>query len=166
MFIIMNLTNNGKGYLYNKNLKDMLNEIANGGVVGRVLTSPTVAIGTSSKAKIKTSAFTYLKDGVITSVAGAETAFTATTHDLADGEEAVYVLSLLPSNDSFVVTMGTAVVSDDDSAVVPATPDGNIKLGEVLIATDGAAFDASTTLLDAATVTDTYNSNLDTLGLI
>lgn len=150
-----------KNYMHNTNLKLLLNEIANGSAVGKLLSNPTLAIGTSSKAKVKTSAFDYIKDGVIKTVASAETAFTATDHDLADGYEAIYVLSLDPSDDSINITMGTAVESAEADAVAPATPAGELKLGEVLIATSGAVFDATTTLLDAGTVTDTYTNKTD-----
>ena len=150
-----------KHYLHNSNLKDLLDEIANGATVGKLLSNPTLAIGTSSKAKIKTAAFDYVINGVFHTIASAETAFTATTHDIADGSEAIYVLSINPTTEAMTLTMGTAVVSADADAVAPATPTGELKLGEVLIATSGAAFDASTTLLDAATVTDTYSSKTD-----
>jgi hypothetical protein len=155
-----------KHYLYNSNLKALLDEMANGSTNGKLLGNPTVAIGTSSAAKVKTSAFDYIKDGVIKTVAGAETAFTATAHDIADGYEAIYVVSLKLSDDSIVLTKGTAVETADPSvAVAPATPTGHLKLGEVKVATDGAIFDASTTLLSAATVTDTYTTKTDTFSL-
>lgn len=154
-----------KHYLHNSNLKALLAEIANGATVGKLLSNPTLAIGTSSAAKVKTSAFDYIKDGVVKTVASAETAFTATTHDLADGEEAIYVLSLDPSDDSFTLTMGTAVESASASASAPSTPAGELKLGEVLVATSGAVFDASTTLLSAGTVTDTYTNKTDVFSL-
>lgn len=153
-----------KHYLHNKNLKDLLEEIANGSNAGRLLSNPTLAIGTGSKAKILTSAFSYIKDGIIKTVASAETAFTATTHDIADGYEAIYVLSLDPSDDSFTITKGTSVESGVGTPVAPATPTGELKLGEVKIVTSGAIFDASTTLLDAATVTDTYTNKTDIFG--
>lgn len=150
-----------KHYLHNANLQALLNEIANGATVGKLMDNPTLAIGSSSKAKIKTSAFAYVKDGVMKTIAAAETAFTATSHDLADGGEAVYLLSLKLADDSLVITKGTEVVSADEDAVAPATPDGHLKLGEVLIATSGAIFDASSTDLDAATLDVTYTNKTD-----
>jgi len=156
---------NGKNYLYNKNLKDLLNEIVNGSSNGRLLGNPTLAIGSTSAAKVKTSAFDYVKDGVFHTVASAETAFTETDHDIADGYEAIYNLALKLADDTFVITMGTAAETGVDTVVAPSTPVGHLKLGEVKIVSDGAAFDAGTTLLDAGTVTDTYTSKTDTFSL-
>jgi len=150
-----------KHYLHNSNLKSLLGEIANGTTAGKLLSNPTLAIGSVANTKVKTSAFDYIKNGVIKTVAGAETAFTATTHDLADGYEAIYVLSLKLANESFVLTMGTAAKSSEASAVAPATPTGHLKLGEVKIATSGAAFDATTTALNAETLTVTYANKTD-----
>jgi hypothetical protein len=150
-----------KHYMHNSNLKALLNEIANGSTNGKLLNNPKVVIGTSSKAKVKTSAFDYVKDGVFHSVAGAETAFTATTHDLEDLSEAVYVISCKLADDSIVITMGKPVLSENGSAVAPATPAGHLKLGEVKIVTDGAGFVAGTTELDAETLTATFTSKTD-----
>lgn len=150
-----------KHYLHNSNLKDLLEEIANGSTNGRLLSNPTLSIGTSSAAKVKTNAFDYIKDGVIKTIASAETAFTATTHDIADGFEAIYVLSLKLSDDSLVLTMGDQAKTGEADAVAPATPTGHLKLGEVKVATNGAIFDASTTLLSAETVTVTYTNKTD-----
>lgn len=153
-----------KNWLYHTNLKslleDMVDIVQNDGVA-RLISNPNLAIGTDSAAKIKHDDFFFIEDGEITEVASSEVAFTATTHDLADGEEAVYVLSVDPSDSSLTLTMGTEVTSAEASAVAPTTPTGEIKLGEVLVATDGAAFDASTTLLSAAEVTDTYSNATD-----
>jgi hypothetical protein len=154
-----------KHYLYNSNLKSILEEVANGTEVGRLMSNPTLAIGTSSAAKVKTSAFDYIKDGEISTVASAETAFTATTHDItADADtpqEAIYVVSLDPSDDSISLTMGD--VADEDEAVAPSTPTGELKLGEVKIqVADGSTdFDASTDLLSAGHLTDTYTNKTD-----
>jgi len=150
-----------KHYLHNASLKALLNEIANGSTYGKLLSNPGVSIGSSSKAKVKTNAFDYVKDGVFHTVAAAETAFTATEHDIADKSEAIFVVSCKLADDSIVITMGDPVLSEDGSAVAPATPEGHLKLGEVKIVTDGAVFDASTTLLDAATLTATFTSKTD-----
>jgi hypothetical protein len=156
-----------KNWLYHSHLKDLLEDLVdivqNDGVA-RLISNPNLAIGTSSAAKVKTDAFSFILDGEITEVATAETAFTATTHDLTDGQEAIYVLSVDPSDSSLTLTMGTAVTSASASAVAPATPTGELKLGEVLIATSGAAFDASTTELSAGTVTDTYTNKTDAVS--
>jgi hypothetical protein len=157
-----------KNWLYHVHLKDLLEDmvdiVQNDGVA-RLISNPNLAIGTSSAAKVKHDDFYFIEDGEITKVASSEVAFTATTHDLTDGQEAIYVLSVDPDDSSLTLTMGTAVTSASASAVAPATPTGDLKLGEVLVATDGAAFDASTTLLSAAEVTDTYSNKTDLVSI-
>lgn len=152
----------GKSWLYQTNLKTVLTAILarlngfNGD--GKVLKNPTIAIGTSSAAKVKTSAFDVLVDGALTTIIAAETAFTATTHDVADGYKAIFLVYL----DGTTITLlkGTSVLSDE-TAVCPDTPAGKIKLGEVQVEADGALFDATTTLLSATTVIDTYTTKTD-----
>ena len=150
-----------KYWLHHVNLKDLLEDLVdlvqNDGEA-RLISSPNLAIGSTSAAKVKHDAFSFILDGAITEVATSEVAFTATTHDIVDGKEAIYVLSVDPSDSSLALTMGTAVASD---AVAPDTPAGELKLGEVKVATSGANFDATTTLLSAATVTDTYTNKTD-----
>ena len=156
----MSYTN--KDVMYNDNLKTILNDIieqANnqGGLA--IMGSPEIAIGTSSAAKVKTSAFTVVRDGVISTIAGAETAFTATTDDLVDGAGAVYLVYLDSAN-AIKILKGTATTGGT-GAVCPSVPAGGLKLGEVKVVTSGAAFDASTTLLSADTVTDTYTTKTE-----
>lgn len=124
-----------------------------------LLSAPGLAIGASSKAKIKHNELIVQIDGMRYKIAAGEVAFTATTHDIADpdaaGREAIYVLSA--SGTAVTITKGaTAALL---AAVAPATPAGEIYLGQVKVAHDGTAiFDASTDLLDAAHLTDTYTS--------
>ena len=156
----MSYTN--KDVMYNDNLKTILNDIieqANnqGGLA--IMGSPEIAIGTSSAAKVKTSAFTVVRDGVISTIAGAETAFTATTDDLVDGAGAVYLV-YLDSDNAIKILKGTPTTGGT-GAVCPSVPAGGLKLGEVKVVTSGAAFDASTTLLSADTVTDTYTTKTE-----
>lgn len=150
-----------KYYLHNANLKAILSEIANGSTNGKLLSMPTVSIGTTSATKVKVGNFEYVKDGVFHSVTGGEVAFTATDHDIADHSEAVFVISCKLADDSLVITKGESVLTAEASAVAPVTPDGHLKLGEVKVATEGAIFDATTTNLSAVTVTDTYTTKTD-----
>lgn len=156
-----------KDYLYSgsfKALLDDLEEYVNRVNNDKLLTNPTLVIGTSSKAKIKHSAFTVMRDGVISVVGGGEVAFTATTDDVADGYGAVYNV-YLDANNAVKILKGTATTGGT-GAVCPATPAGGFKIGEVKIVSSGALFDATTTLLDAATVTDTYTNKTDTFEAI
>ena len=151
-----------KHWLHWHNLHEILEDINDvviddGGY--RLLSNPTLVIGSSSKAKVKHSDIVYSKDGVIATVAGGEVAFTATTHDIADHSEAIYLIYL--DGSTVKISKGTSVLTATGGAVCPTTPAGKLKLGEVLIATEGAIFDASTTELDAATVTDTYTNKTD-----
>ena len=150
-----------KHWLYQDNLQglltDMIEIVANKDVP-RLVSNPNLAIGTSSKAKIKHDAFTYVLNGAYTTITGGEVAFTATTHDLVDGTGAVYNVYL--DGTTVKILKGTAT-SGGTGAVCPATPAGKLKLGEVKIVTSGGLFDASTTELDALTVTDTYTNKTD-----
>lgn len=154
----------GKDVLYNANLKEIINDVIgqinnNGGV--SIVGSPALSIGTSSAAKIKNGAFTVIRDGVVSTIASTETAFTATAHDIVDGSEAIFLVYLDADNTITLLKGGSVVTATPSVAVCPDTPSGGLKIGEVLVATAGAAFDASTTLLSASEVTDTYTSKTD-----
>lgn len=125
------------------------------------LSAAGLAIGTGSKAKVLiTNTVVYQKAGRIYQKTTAEIAFTATTHDIAadagSTRAAIYLLSL--------DTAGTATITKGTEAAtvaactVPATPAGNIPIGYVgiQIAAGVTPFDASTDLLDAGHITDTY----------
>ena len=123
-----------------------------------LLLAPTLAIGTSSAAEVKNSAFEIRVNGVTELVAAGETGFTATTDDIADpdasGREIVYVLSVAAGG-TITITPGT--IAALAAGVAPSTPAGEVKMGEVLVAHDGSAiFNATTDLLSAAHITDTY----------
>lgn len=150
-----------KDVMYNANLKQVINDVIaqmnnQGGVA--IVGTPALAIGSSSKAKVLNGAFTVVRNGVVSTIAGGETAFTATTHDIADGKEAIFLVYLNGSN---VVTLLKGADAGADEAVCPDTPDGGLKIGEVKIVTSGAIFDASTTELDAVTLTVTYTNKTD-----
>lgn len=153
-----------KNWLYQDNLEgvitDMVEIVANKDVP-RLVSNPNLAIGTSSKAKIKHDAFTYVLNGAFTTISGGEVAFTATTHDITDGEGAVFLVYL--DGSTVKISKGTSTTGGT-GAVCPTTPSGKLKLGEVKIVTSGALFDASTTELDAATVTDTYTNKTDVVA--
>lgn len=122
-------------------------------------TPVTLAIG-STPANVATSAFDYWLSGTRyeKGAVAAGTAFTATTHDIADPDanprEAIYVLS---ANAAGTITITKGATAVEDAAVAPATPAGQVKIGEVKVQHDGTLpFDATTDALNAAHLTVTY----------
>lgn len=125
-----------------------------------LLSGAGLAIGTD-KTKVAHDAFTVTFDGAAERVAAGEVAFTATTHDIADPDadprEAIYVLSVAQGG---AVTITKGADAAEDAAEAPATPAGEVKLGEVKVQHDGTAiFDATTNELDAAHLTATFTSS-------
>ncbi|KPJ96685.1 MAG: hypothetical protein AMS18_00050 [Gemmatimonas sp. SG8_17] len=127
---------------------------------GGLLSAPGLTIGTSSKAEVKNvAAAMQLRGSGSIAIGAAETAFTATTHDIADPDtdprEAYYVLSVQADGSTITITKGADAV--EDAAVKPAAPAGEVILGWVKIQHDGSAiFDATTDDLDSAHLTVTY----------
>jgi len=122
-----------------------------------VMNDPGFVIGSSAPEKVKiTNTTKYMIGGVFASKSTAEIAFTATDHDLADGEEAVYVCSLALNGDA-TLTMGTAAVGSGN-ATIPDAPAGEAVVGHVRIFTTGAVFNAVTDSLALGTITDTFVS--------
>lgn len=96
--------------------------------------------------------FTRASDDTLVTVPALETAFTATSHDIAPvssaASEAIYVFSINPASPTVLtVTKGTSA-TQAAVAAAPATPGGHIKLAELRIRIGASgAFDATTTLL-------------------
>jgi len=125
---------------------------------GVVTSAPTLAIGTSSAAEVKVAAFTVEQAGGTRTISSAETAFTATTHDIADPDtdprEAYFTLSV-DKADTITITKGSDAA--EDAAVKIAGPPGELVIGWVLVQHNGSAiFNATTDDLDAAHITATY----------
>lgn len=125
------------------------------------LSPPTLVIGTGAASKIKiTNTVVFLNKGVFKSKATAEVTFTATTHDItADSslvQEAVYLVSL-QADGTPIITMGT-VASGAGNALIPSTPAGETAIGylRLAVAAGSTDFDASSDLLSAGHLTDTY----------
>lgn len=116
------------------------------------LTSPGLAIGSSSKkaVKIANTVYAYMEGSLVKKTA-AEVAFTATTHDVANAKFAAFLVTM---NSAGTVTLTkSADASTLGGVVMPAVPDGNVLLGIVIINPTGTgAFDATSTDLDDATV--------------
>ena len=117
---------------------------------------PGLTIGSSSKKAVKAVAFTFNIKGMPYAHAGAETAFAATTDDVADGYTRIYNLEV-PATGTIIITPGTAVLTANAStAAAPAVTAAHAKIGEVKIAASGAIFNATTDDLDASHLTVTY----------
>lgn len=124
------------------------------------MSSAGLAIGSTSKAKVKiANTVSYLINGVFKSKTTAEVAFTATTHDIeADADEAREACYLLSLDASGTATITMGEVAGPGLSTVPATPANQAAIGYVKlsVAAGSTDFDASTDLLDAAHITDTY----------
>lgn len=121
-------------------------------VVDLVLSSAALAIGSSSKKKVKiANTIYYMIDGVMYSKTTEEVAFTATTHDVANAKFAVFVLSIDAAG---TVTITKSADADTLAEVVfPTVPADEVVIGFVIINPTGTgAFDATSTDLDDATV--------------
>lgn len=145
---------------YNKLIDDVERlRAALGRTSAGILTSaPGLTIGTTADTALKTVEFTMVIRGETVTVSAAETAFTATTHDIADPDadprEAYYTLS---ANASGTLTITKGDTAAADAAVKKAAPVDEVLVGWVKIQHDGTAiFDASTNALDAAHLTVTY----------
>jgi hypothetical protein len=120
--------------------------------VDHLLSSAALAIGSSSKAKVKiVNTFYYIIDGVLYSKTSAEVAFTATSHDVAEDKFAAFVLSIDAAGTVTITKSADAATLAE--IVLPAVPADEVVVGMVIINPTGTgAFDASTTELDDATV--------------
>lgn len=117
-----------------------------------ILTSPGLAIGSSSKKAIKIANTVYAyMEGVLVKKTTAEVAFTATTHDVTNAKFAIFALSM-DSAGTATLTKGEEA-STLGGATIPAIPDNDVLLGLVIINPTGTGnFDATSTDLDDATV--------------
>jgi len=138
-----------------------LKVLKGGGLAAATLAFAGLAIGSGSKAKVLiANTITYVIDGVLYQKTTAEIAFTATTHDIAADagsvQEAVYLYSVDSAGTVTVTKSPTATGAGN--AAIPATPAGDAPLGYLRLAVAAGAtdFDASSDLLDAAHLTDTY----------
>lgn len=146
------------------NLKRLLArviEMSKEGIPNRVLSNAGLAIGTSSKKKVKVvNRLDYCFDNVAASIAAStEVAFTATTHDIAADaslvKEAYYLLSV---DSAGTVTVTKGATATTGAGVLPDTPANGIAFGYVRIrvAAGSTIFDATSDDLDAAHLTVVY----------
>lgn len=122
--------------------------------LNRVLSDGGVGIATT-KSKVRSNAtIAYTVNGEFFSKASTDDLWTLTGGNLADGYKRTYLL-LLDSAGAASVSASNDVLAAG-TVTLPAFPASKAVVGSVTVATSGAAFVPGTTLLDAATVTDTY----------
>lgn len=151
----MSLPNPGAG-LANKDLIGLLKTLT-----CRGLSSAGVVIGTSSAAQVKWgSSIVASVLGKIVTVTTNEVAFTATTHDIPASasavQEAVYAVEVDAAG-TVTLKMG-AISSGSGTALWPAASTDKAVIGgvRVAVAAGSTPFDASTDLLSAGHITDTF----------
>lgn len=128
-----------------------------------VLTDPGVVIGSSDASKIKiTNTVKYLHNGIFKSKTTAETAFTATTHDIeADADEVQEACYLVCLNAAGTVTIHMGeIATGTGNALLPEIPAGLTPIGYLRLAVAAGAtdFDASSDDLSDGHLTDTFYS--------
>ena len=130
----------------------------------RALVDPGVCIGSGDASKIKfANTTTFLNGGIFKSKSSAETAFTATTHDIeadADSIQEACYLVCLDADGAVTIHMGEIATGSGEALLpeIPAdlTPIGYLRLAVAAGSTD---FNASTDDLSESTwPTDTYYS--------
>lgn len=117
-------------------------------------------IGTGNAAQVRNgNAISKVVGGAIAEVAASETAFTATTHDIAADagkiQERAYLLSV-QAGGTIVITPGA--IADENLAEPGAVPASEAPMGTVLIkvAAGATPFDATSDLLTASHLTVTF----------
>lgn len=155
----MSLPNPGAG-LSNKDLIGLLKVVKCHG-----LASAGVVIGTSSAAQVKWgSSIVANVLGKIVTVTTNEVAFTATTHDIPASasavQEAVYLVEVDAAG-TVTLKMGE-IASGSGSALWPAASTDKACVGavRVAVAAGSTPFDASTDLLSAGHITDTFYNTI------
>lgn len=151
----MSLPNPGAG-ISNKDLIGLLKTVKCHG-----LASAGIVIGTSSAAQVKWgSSIVASVNGKIVTVTTNEVAFTATTHDIPASatsvQEAIYLVEVDAAG-TVSLKMGT-IASGAGAAQWPEASVDKACVGavRVAVAAGSTPFDASTDLLSAGHITDTY----------
>ena len=148
-----------KNALYNKNLKDLLNDLL--GVKRRSLESADLKVGSNDAEKLKHENVDVIVDGEFKTISSAEVDFTATDHNVDEGYKAVFTLSH-DGDSTHAITKGETVERAED-AEAPATPKDHVKLGEVEIDAEDTDFVAGTTALSNGDLNVTYTNKTDVI---
>lgn len=129
------------------------------------LASAGIVIGTSSAAQVKWgNSIVACVNGKIVTVTTNEVAFTATTHDIPANasvvREAVYAVEVDAAG-TVTLNMGE-IASGSGNAAWPAASTDKAVVGavRVAVAAGSTPFDASTDLLSASHITDTYYNTI------
>ena len=151
------IADNRDGTLINLLLSPVDNALAN-----RAINTPGIVIGSASAAKVKIgNATACMINGKLVLIAGQEVAFTATTDDIADGYINVFLVTVNAAGTVALEGGQAALIASGAAAVVlPEVAANKAVIGFMTVSTLAAAFDASTTLLSAGTVTDLYYDNV------
>lgn len=108
---------------------------------GALLGAPTLAVGTTSAKEVKTAAFNYLVRGLIETSAAAETALTATTHDVAASKEAWFTV-LIASGGTITLVKGA---DQTIGTILKAIGGDNLVIvGYIKVVTGSSGFNATT----------------------
>jgi len=135
-------------------LREMYNKLvlslAAYGQPGIVTVACVNSKGTSAATAWKNTVGTASYRGVVVSLAAAETALTATSHDVVQNKQAWYVLSQQTGGTKTITKAADQTIGTD---VLPAVPDNEIAIGYMKIVTNAAAgtFDATTENLEPGT---------------
>lgn len=108
-----------------------------------VLTSaPASKTGTTSAKTWRVEAFNYVTRGLKAAKAATETAFTATTHDVAASKQAWFVLTIASGG---ALTITKAADQNIGTDVLPEAPDNQVIVAYAkLVTTAGGIWDATT----------------------
>lgn len=147
--------------LHQQPLMDLLDGL-NTSLKYRALSNPGLAVGTTTSQVKITNTTVFLNNGVFKSKATADTAFTATTHNILNSvstvQEAIFLVCLDASG-AVTLNMG-AIATGSGAALIPAVPTSLTPVGYVRIAVAAGAtpFTAASDLLSAGHLTVTYVS--------
>lgn len=151
------------GSLVRTVLEPMDNALSN-----RALNTPGIVIGTTDAAEVKiTNATMCMVNGnLVLIAAGTEVAFTATTDDITDGYINLFLVTVDADGTLALVGGIEVLIATGYSGVtLPEVSNKKAVIGIVSVATNGAAFDATTTELSAAEVADLFYDSVGPWGL-
>jgi len=131
-----------------------VNRMATGSVNG--FAAPTLA---TTKSKVKTAAaVSYSINGIPYALAISDNFWTLTGANLADGYTRKYLLLVDAAGTATVLASDDQLTASAALCAFPTVPATKVVIGMLQVDTAAAVFIPGTTLLDAATVTDTYTS--------
>ena len=112
------------------------------GMPGCLTSAPAAKTGTTSAKTWRTELFTFATRGLLQSKAAVETAFTATTHDVAASRQAWFVLSIASGGALTITKAADQVIGTD---LLPEAPDNQVVVAYAkLTTTAGGLWDATT----------------------